>query len=633
MNSPNPSVANLRTAAPAGRRWWSRVLGAPVLALCALGAPSAWADKAETVERLVEGGKADGAREKCDKWSADAPDAEETLREACARAYWLQAEAQGDVAAWRAFRSRWEQSTFGPRARAAEAAAALAAVSPQERESNLLLLADRYQGTASEAALRDRAAAAAVRDARDGDEAKAVAQRYPTEPSLPELVARFPSSFLQVRVKARAVDVQVDPPVRLEGEYAPVIAWVARAPSGAVRPWDDAMREALANWGVPDPLIAGLPRGTPASPSLPFCAAPGATSGEAPSVQVSVMGGILTVPVGPDEGCGEGAWPGFLVVSGGRAVGLSLRPGHLVDLSDGSAPGATRTVRAFLGAPSGDPQLSDGLVYQRTATAWLVVPVSGGAAWATGAGPGRPGLPLGAGLRSAPYPRDWSVVPEEVGQRVRSGALARMPPSMQRWSLPRGEVRVLPMHVRAAFGLLAMNAQPARSAAPPLDAGGGWVRNADGSLQRTQPMGADVAGIQSLDEVGVETALGVLAGMGVKRGRVEPADGWRVDIDNDRVPEVVLRAAIDGQGVVIVVDPIEGTEAITVEKARVFVFDEPTSKAQGMKLDLPFAFRKGDFVYLAWGAQRPSGGARVERHVVSVRSDGVGFVVDRFSMP
>ena len=615
-----------------GTRARSLLGGLGALALLGALRPSAaWADKPETVVRLVEGGKPDQARERCDKWAADAPDAEEALREACAKAFWLEAEAIGDVAAWRAFRARWDQSTFGPRARSAEGAAALRAVSPQEREANLLLLADRYAGTASEPALRERASAAAVRDARDGEEARAVALRYPKEPSLGELVARFPTAFLQVRVKGRAVEWQVDPPVRLTGPLSPVVRWVAREPSGAARPWDEAMREALGAWGVPSPLLAGLPKGSEESPALPFCPTPGQSA--APAVQVDVGGGIVTVPVGADEGCGEGSWPGFLVIANGRAVGLSLRPGHLVDLSEGPAPGGDRTVRAFLGAPSGDPELSDGLIYQRTPTAWLVMPVSGGAAWATGAGPGRPGLPLSPALRGAPMPGDWSVVPEEAGQRVRSGALSRMPPSMQRWSLPKGEARVLPMHVRAAFGLLAMNAQPARSAAPPLDAGGGWVRNADGSLQRTQPLGADIAGIQGVDEVGVETALGLLAGLGIKRGRVQPADGWRVDVDNDRVPELVLRAAIDGQGVVIIVDPIEGDEAVTVEKARVFVFDEPTSKAPNMKLDLPFSFRKGNFVYLAWGAQRPGPGGKDERHVVSVRSDGVGFVVERFLMP
>lgn len=612
---------------PAARAPWARA----GLLLVLLAAGPAWADKPESVLRLIEGGKSDQARERCDRWAADAPDAEEPLREACARAFWLEAEAKGDVAAWRAFRARWDQSTYGPRARSAEGAAALAAAPPQEREANLLLLADRYAGTASEAPLRERAAAAAVRDARDGDEARAVALRYPKEPSLGELVARFPTAFLQLRVEGRRVELKVDPPVKLSGPLEPVVRWVARDGAGEPRPWDEVMREALVAWGAPAQLVAGLPKGTDDSPALPFCPTP--TRSAAPAVQVEVGGGVVTVPVAADEGCGEGAWPGFLVVSNGRAVGLSLRPGHLVNLAEGAAPGAERSVRAFLGAPSGEPELSDGLIYQRTPTAWLVMPVSGGAAWASGAGPGRPGLPLGTGLRGAPLPGDWSVVAEEPGQRVKSGALARMPPSMQRWSLPKGEARVLPMHLRAAFGMLAMNAQPARSAAPPLDAGGGWVRNADGSLQRTQPLGADVAGIQSVDEVAIETALGVLAGIGVKRGRVQPADGWRVDIDNDRVPELVLRAAIDGQGVVIVVDPTEGTEAVTVEKARVFVFDEPTAKAQNMKLDLPFAFRKGEFVYLAWGAQQPAPGGKVDRHVVSVRSDGVGFVVDRFVMP
>lgn len=602
------------------------------LGLAALLAPAvARADKAEAVGKLLEGGKPDQARERCEKWAAQAPDAEEALREACARAYWEQAKATDTVAGWRSFRSAWEQSTLGPRARAAEAAAALREAGPQEREPNLLILADRYAGTPSEALLRERAAAAAVRDARDGDEAKAVARRYPKAAELPELVARFPAAFVQVRVKGRAVSVTVDPPVPLSGAQAPLVRWVARAPSGATTPWDEHMRAALVAWGTPDGLATG--GATPAEgPRFPLCAVPGAAPGTAPAVEVEVAGGVLTVPVGFDEGCGEAAWPGFLVLNGGQASALSLRPNHLVELSPPPVAPGGRTVRAFLPPPGGEPELADGLVWQRTPAAWLVTPVAGGAPWATGAAPGRPGLPLGGALRGAPLPSDWTLSGEEGRMVARSAALARMPPAMQRWALPAGDVRVLPVHLRGTFGLLAQDAQPRRPVAPALDAGGGWVRNADGSLQRTQPLGADVAGIAPLDEVGVETALGILAGLGVKRGRVQPIDGWRVDVDNDRVPEAVIRATIDQVGVVLIVDPIEGTEAATVETARVFLFEEPVTRAGGMRLDLPFAFRKGDFVYMAWGAERGGPGPGAERHIIAVRADGQSFVVDRFAL-
>jgi hypothetical protein len=98
------------------------------------------------------------------------------------------------------------------------------------------------------------------------------------------------------------------------------------------------------------------------------------------------------------------------------------------------------------------------------------------------------------------------------------------------------------------------------------------------------------------------------------------------------VPEVVIRATIDQIGVVLIVDPIEGTEAATVEAARVFLFEEPATRAGGMRLDLPFAFRKGDFVYMAWGAERGGPGPGAERHIIAVRADGQSFVVDRFAL-
>ena len=51
-----------------------------------------------------------------------------------------------------------------------------------------------------------------------------------------------------------------------------------------------------------------------------------------------------------------------------------------------------------------------------------------------------------------------------------------------------------------------------------------------------------------------------------------------------------------------------------------------------MRLDLPFAFRKGDFVYMAWGAERGGPGPGAERHIIAVRADGQSFVVDRFAL-
>ncbi len=500
-----------------------------------------------------------------------------------------------------------------------------------EREENLLILAKRYARTPSEEAFLDLAAGAAVRDARNAEGAVAVAQRYPGDKRLPELVERFPAAFLKVKVKGREVQVAVEPAIPLEGEFKPTIRWVARDPAGDAELWDLALRDALAAWGVPEALLGPLPKGTDA-PKLPLCVVPNQPKGWGPAVEVEVRSGRVLSPAGFDEGCGEETWPGFLVFSGPKAVGLSLRPGHLVDLVAPVDASGRKNIRSYLGANFGDPQLSEGRIFQRTEAAWVVDPISGGSPWASGRGPVGIGLPLAGTLRSAPFPEGWSVIAEESGLRVHSATLARMPPAMQRWVLPKGEARVLPIHVRGVFGLLGAQALPPRSPAPALDASAGWVRASDGALQRVQPAGADIAGIRQMDEGEIEAALGVLAGVGVKRGRVQALDGWKVDVDNDRVAEVIVRALVDKEGVVLVVDPIEGDEALTAEDARVFLIAEPGVRSDAQAADLPFAFRKGDFVYMAWGGQTSIGRTAKDRFLICLRFDGTGFSVDRFPL-
>ena len=51
-------------------------------------------------------------------------------------------------------------------------------------------------------------------------------------------------------------------------------------------------------------------------------------------------------------------------------------------------------------------------------------------------------------------------------------------------------------------------------------------------------------------------------------------------------------------------------------------------KADARVADMPFAFRRGDFVYLAWGGAEVLD-STTRRHFVNVvRFDGTGFVVD-----
>jgi len=142
---------------------------------------------------------------------------------------------------------------------------------------------------------------------------------------------------------------------------------------------------------------------------------------------------------------------------------------------------------------------------------------------------------------------------------------------------------------------------------------------------REPPQGADIAGISQIAADDIEAQLGVAAGVGLSRDRIEPFDAWKVDVDGDGVVEVVIRCKIDGQGAVIVIDPLEGKEAFTADKARVFAFAEPMVLANGRAAGLPFAFRKGRFVYMAWSATEVLGRTSRSHAVAVVRTDGTGI--------
>jgi hypothetical protein len=126
--------------------------------------------------------------------------------------------------------------------------------------------------------------------------------------------------------------------------------------------------------------------------------------------------------------------------------------------------------------------------------------------------------------------------------------------------------------------------------------------------------------------------LAAVEAVGLPRSSIELLDGWRADLDGDGVSERMLRAVVDGSGTVIVVDPL--TEAMEKpDQARIFIIETPRVRADARLADTPFTFRKGDFVYLAWGGQEVRGATQRSHFVEVLRSDGAGFVVDDLDLP
>ncbi len=603
------------------------------LALALIAVPTlARAGKVDTVRKLIDDSKLEQAQAKCDKWAAHAVEDDIPLREACAEAWWPVAEAKDTARGWSEFRAKWQGTTWSPRAKQREAAAALRDLDDRASAEDIQMLVEQYTDTQSAPGLTEAVVSAAIRDARSGEDALAVAEKWPTHPRLPELVEKFPGSFVKVTFEGRRPVVHTEPKVALTGDFTPKTRWVAVDPSGNNEVWDIAARQWLAEWGVPETVSAAVPIPDDGGPSIPLCSVPGLPPGAGPGVEVRVGSGVHVHPLNWEKGCTPSDWPAFAVYTDDRLTGVSLRPGHYVDLQTPTDEDR-KTIRGYLGAPVGVPQLHDGVVLQQLGPAWIADPISGGMPWATARPPTAQSLPLTTDLRSAPLPSGWSLKPGENGLVVQGTPLATMPPQLRNWELRGTEARVLPNLVRGTFGLRANDAVSKTPSAPILGPTAGWKRTPDGGVLREPPAGSDIAGIRQVDSDNIEAALGVAAGVGLSRDRIEPLDGWKVDVDGDGTAEVVIRAKIDGEGAVIVIDPLEGDEAFTADKARVFAFQEPMVLANGRAASLPFSFRKGRFVYMAWTSTEVLGRTKRKHSLVVVRTDGAGIRSESWLLP
>lgn len=602
---------------------WTAV-GALTLGIAA-GRP-AHAGKSDAVERQIAQGKFDQARERCDKLEVVAPPADVPLFEACAKAFWPAVEADGSAAAWAAFAQRFEGSTLSARARVAEAAAVFAELDPRTPEEQLLLLAKRYSGTPSADDFARGAADAAVRDARTADAAVQAARRYPDHPELPVLVEAWPDAFLVIELEGAEPRVRTEPRVKLTGEFAPRLATVAREPGGAAEGWDLAARELALTWGVSEGRLAVKGPGG-AGPRFPLCWVPGQPPGWGPFVEVAVGSGAVYERLPWDKGCGDDAWPVFLTYAYEQAVGISLRPGHAVDLQSIADGRGRRHTRGYLATSDRPARLEGGLLYQETDLAWLVTPVSGGAPWATRSGPSGAAVSLGKMLRGGGLPEGWVVDTGPDAFRVVAPALDKLPASIRDWRLMPGEIRVPPPLVQALLGLQPADAQPPARPAPPLGPAL-WKRTPGGVVLREPPEGARVAGLYTMSPADIDAARGLLRGVGFPDEWVTVLDGWKADVDSDGAPELFLRAEVDGAGTLFTVDMVDPASGEPGAPARVFAMEAPRVKADAKLADMPFAFRRGDFVYLAWGGAEVLGATSRSHFVNVVRFDGTGFVLD-----
>jgi hypothetical protein len=608
--------------------WLNRVVGgSAVLALSTFALP-ARADRAETVQRLVAESRSEDAREKCEKWGAASITDDPALREACAQAFALQAEAAARIEDWASFRERWSGTRAAREALPREAAVALVEIPDDAPEDELIEAADRYKGTPAEPTLRSRAADSAVRDAATPKAAASVAQRYPAHPGLPALVERFPEGFVKVVVVGRSVQIAVEPPIELLGPRRPQSRFVLRDAEGQLRPWDEAARALLLASGVTQAAIDAVPVPKEGL-RYPVCWAPSLGQEQVAGVAVSVGSGSLFRPIAWDPGCGPDAWPAPIVLQQGRLVGLSMGPGERLDARGSALPGGRQSIRAFVGEPEPVPFLEGEALLRRFGGLWMGDPLHGGAPWVTGRDPGPAAQPLSAELFRGPLPAGWVSRPEGDDQRISGAALDKAGVSAP-WTLPAGELRVASPIAAAALGL---RPRASEAVVAPLGADAGWLRAPDGSVERQPPTGGSPAGLYLLPPADLERSLAVAAMAGLDAAQLVGLDGWGVDLDLDRVQETVLRVTYQGGGLLIVLDPFAAGPVSSIADARVFAISAPRAVIDQHAVGTPFTFRRGSTVYFAWTGLEAAGSAAPRAFVELLRAEGPSYRAEAVDLP
>ena len=593
-----------------------RSLRALAVAAVLLAPSLAFAGKADSVERDLEGGDAEGAQKKCERWEAAQPSTEGALREACARAFWVSAQAEDTVVAWASFRSNWKGTDAAGRALDREAEAALRSLDMRASEGDLLALAKAYPDTMAGDEARLAAMDAAVRDADSPEAAVAVARKYAGHAGLPKLVSRFPEGFFSVEVHGYDVKWVMDPPVALPSELAPRVRWVARDDTGVLGDWDRTVRSELLDGGLTAAAIDAMrPKDGRA---LPLCMVPGRQNNFRPAAVLQVGQGQVVADADWDEGCGPTSWPVFVAVQGRGVTSVSLEPGHRIDLGPVSDASSADLGSLLAGVGPGSALMADGLIYERGTRAWLVHAVSGGVPWLNALGPPDGATPLDSSLRGPAIPRGWRVAVEGGGNRIYSSSVGGERPP---WRLGAGEVRILAPMVQAVLGLRQVDATPKGPRAPALTASVPFETSSAGLVLPRPPQGAAMAGLYAVDAKELAGFEEQLVAVGLTNVRI--LDAWRSDLDGDKVPETLLRAEREGEGIAIVLDPFKKNAP------RIFPFACPQVRMGDKVAPTPFSFRLNDHVYLAWAGMEQVDAAVWDSWVMALRADGESYALDQ----
>ncbi|MFT5681397.1 MAG: hypothetical protein ACI8RZ_002303 [Myxococcota bacterium] len=568
------------------------------------------AERSDSVERKLIDNDYEGARKKCEKWEASSPEAESPLREVCAKAYWPLVEATDSAAAWRTYTNTWAGTDWAETATERLASATLRELPADASEEDLLWITEEFYDSRAAREAAEMAADAAIRDVSSGGEALRAAKRYPGHAGLSAFVERYPEKFVKATITGHEVTITIEPEIAIPEYMTPTPLWVARWPGGHSQAWREVATQHLLAAGLDESLTR--PEG--GGPGLPLCNIPGQPEGWHAAVEVRVGTGRMYRPIPWEEGCGPDVLPIVLTVTGSAISGLSLAPGHAIDLLGRGVDGRDHS-RAFVSAPGGSPTLSDGRLFLQSGRVWVVYPIDGGPPWLTDRAPTGSAILTTALIGTGPPPGlSLSRVDEQL---VLSGTDATEP-----WVMPSGEVRFLSAMAQKVLGVGPALLAEVKPGAPALSDVVPWAKEASGYLTAAPPSGARSVTLTSLNDAAIEKAR-LRVASGVDLDNLEIIDGWGLDMDADGAEEIFLRTLVDGRGTLIVLDvhPTLGN--------RLFLYASPNAGTPSAPQNKPFAFHYGGHFYMAWAGVASSQTSFLEL----VRYSGESFRSQMLTIP
>jgi len=582
-----------------------------MLTLLGVGMTAALAaERSDAVERKLSDNDYEGARKKCEKWEASLRDTEPALREICAKAYWPLAEAADSAASWRDYTTTWAGTDWSTTATERLASATLRELPMDASEDELLWITEEFYDSRAARKAAEMAGEAAIRDVTTGAEALRAAQRYPEHAGLSAFVERYPEKFVKVTITGHEVSITIDPEVALPDYMTPTPLWVARWPGGRTQSWREVATQHLLSSGLDEDMTR--PQG--AGPGLPICSIPGQPEGWHAAVEVRVGTGRMYRPIPWESDCGADVLPVVLTVTSGAVSGLSLAPGHDLDLLSRGSDGRDHT-RGFAGSLSDSLILSDGHIFRQAGRVWLVYPIDGGPPWLTDRAPAQRSL-LTSALAGSGAPAGMSLSTQDDALLLSGGGIT------ERWVMPKGEVRFLSAMVQKVLDIHPSLLDSVKIGAPALSAVVPWPKEPEGYLTAAPPSGGRSVTLTSLNEAAIERAR-LRVASGAEIDNLEIIDGWGLDMDADGAEEVFLRAHVDGRGVLIVLDvhPDLGN--------RLFLYESPNVGTPSTPQSRPYAFHYGGHFYLAWAGVASEQASFLEL----IRYSGESFHAQALTIP